>query len=397
MELLSERIRNLSESETIQMARLSRELQSRGFDIIDLSLGEPDFDTPEHIKEAAKAAIDEGYTHYTPVPGFADLKQAIVGKFKRDNNLEFEPEQIVVSTGAKQSLANIVLSLLNPGDEAILPAPYWVSYAAMVDLAQGKIVTIPTNIQNDFKISGDQLKDKITEKTKALLFSSPCNPSGTVYNKDELEAIAKVIAEKEDIIIISDEIYEYINFTSGHESIAQFDFIKDRVVVVNGVSKGFAMTGWRLGYIAAPSGIAKACTKMQGQITSGACSISQKAAVAALTQDLGPTNEMRDAFLARRDLILKLLGEIPGLKTNVPQGAFYVFPDVSYYLGKSNGKKTIGDVNDFCEYCLNEANISIVTGKAFGDERCVRLSYATSEEKLIEAAERLKAALAKLG
>ena len=396
MKILSHRIQQLTESETLQMAKMSRELKAKGIDIVDLSLGEPDFDTPQFIKDAAKKAIDEGWTKYTPVSGFLDLRQAISEKFKRDNNLNFSPEQIVVSTGAKQSIANAMLVLLNEGDEVIIPSPYWVSYREMVKLGEGKIVTISSSVENDFKITADQLKAAITPRTRIFCFSSPCNPTGSVYTKDELKALADVLAPHENIIVISDEIYEYINFNNRHESIAQFDNMKDRVVVVNGCSKGYSMTGWRVGYIGAPLWIAKACDKMQGQITSGTCSVSQRAALAAISGSLEETEKMRNAFLNRRNMVKQLIDEMPGVKTNNPDGAFYFFPDVSSYFGKKFSNTEIKNATDLSLFLLNEGHVAIVTGAAFGDEKCLRISYATSEEKLREAMKRMKNTLAKL-
>ncbi|MCY7410898.1 MAG: pyridoxal phosphate-dependent aminotransferase [Chitinophagales bacterium] len=396
MEVLSKRIQQLQESETLQMAKLSRELRSKGFDIIDLSLGEPDFATPEHIREAAKKAIDDGYTKYPPVAGYLDLRQAIAEKFKRENHLEFSPEQILVSTGAKQSLANVMLVLLDEGDEVIIPSPYWVSYREIVKLAEATMVNIHTTIESNFKITPAQLEQVITPQTKLLCFSSPCNPTGSFYSKEELKGLADVLAKHPQVFVISDEIYEHINFTGSHQSIAQFDWMKDRVIIVNGVSKAYSMTGWRLGYIAAPQWITKACDKMQGQITSGACSISQRAALAAISGDQTPTDNMRTAFKNRRDLVHRLLLEIPGFKVNEPDGAFYFFPDVSYYFGKTDGETVIKNADDLCMYVIHKANVSLVTGKAFGDENCIRISYATSEDKLIEALRRTKEALAKL-
>jgi len=394
--VLSNRIVNMAESATLKMAALARQLKQEGKDVISLSIGEPDFGTPEHIKEAAIQAIKDGYSHYTPVPGYLDLREAIVQKFKRDNNLDFTPNQIVVSTGAKQSLANVILSTVNPGEEVIMPIPYWVSYAAQVELAEGVLVEVPTSIENKFKITPESLENAITEKTKLFVFSSPCNPTGSLYTKEELHALAEVFAKHQNIYIVSDEIYEHITFEGKHESIAQFDIIKDRVIVVNGLSKGFAMTGWRLGYIAAPIEIAKACSKMQGQFTSGTCGITQRAAIAALTGTLEPTYAMREEFKKRRKLVLDLLNDIPGVKTYVPNGAFYVFPDVSYYLGKSTDTETIHTVDDFCMYLLNDCQVSVVTGAAFGNNQCFRLSYAASTEQLTEALRRIKASLAKL-
>jgi aspartate aminotransferase len=393
---ISNTLNNLSESETLAMTRLSRELIAEGKDVISLSIGEPDFDTPDFIKAAAKKAIDENYTHYTPVPGYPELRKAISTKFKRDNNLEYSPDQIVVSTGAKHSLANISISLLNPDDEVILPAPYWVSYREIVKIAGAKPVEIPTSIDQDFKVSIAQIKAAITDKTRMIWFSTPCNPSGSVYTKEELRDIAELIKEYPNIIIVSDEIYEHISFTGKHESIAQFDFIKDQVITVNGVSKGFAMTGWRIGYLAAPKWIADACIKMQGQFTSGTCSIAQKAAQAALEADPVCTLEMKKSFEKRRELVLSLMNEIPGIKLNFPKGAFYVFPDVSNYFGKSDGETVINNATDLTMYLLNKGLVALVTGEAFGDPNCIRLSYAASEEILIEAIKRIKETLALL-
>ena len=396
MNYLSNRINELEESATIAMARVSRELQEQGHDIISLSLGEPDFITPDNIRDAAKLAIDQGFTHYPPIAGFGDLRKAISEKFKRENNLDYKPEQIIVSTGAKQSIANVVLSLINPGDEVIVPTPYWVSYSQIIQLAGGVPVFVQTNVENDFKPTPEQIKAAITDKTKLFIFSSPCNPSGTILSKDELKGIAEILKPYENIFILSDEIYEHIRFGVNHESIAQFDFIKDRVIIVNGVSKGYAMTGWRIGYIGAPLAIAKACDKMQGQFTSGACSIAQKAALEAVSSDWSMYNFMQESFQQRRDLTISLIKEIPGLKYNIPQGAFYVFPDVTHYFGKKFEDSVINNATDLCIYLLKEAKVSIVTGEAFGDNRCVRLSYATSETLLTEAMKRIKEALAKL-
>lgn len=393
---LSDRINNLSESQTLAMTRLSRELKAQGKDVISLSIGEPDFDTPDFIKEAAKRAIDENYTHYTPVPGYPELREAISAKFKRDNNLDYNPEQIVVSTGAKHSLTNLALSILNAGDEVIIPAPFWVSYHEMVKIAEANPVIIPTDISTDFKITPEQLENAITSKTRMVWFSTPCNPSGSVYTKDELEAIAKVIANHPHILIVSDEIYEHINFSEKHASIAQFDFIKPQVITVNGVSKGFAMTGWRIGYIAAEKWIADACVKMQGQFTSGTCSIAQKAAQAALEATPDVVAPMKEAFLKRRDLVLGLLKEIDGIKINEPKGAFYVFPDVSSFFGKSVNGTTINNATDLSMYILNEGLVGVVTGDAFGDPNCIRISYAAADDILVEAIKRIKFALEKL-
>lgn len=395
-EQLSNIINNLSESQTLAMTRMSRELQAEGKDVISLSIGEPDFDTPDFIKDAAKKAIDENYTHYTPVPGYPELRQAISTKFKRDNNLDYAPDQIVISTGAKHSLANISLSLLNPGDEVLLPAPYWVSYYEIIKLAGAKPIGIPTDIDADFKVTPAQIEANITSKTRMIWFSTPCNPSGSVYNKDELEKIAHLLADYPNILVVSDEIYEHINFDDKHESIAQFDWIKDRVITVNGVSKGFAMTGWRVGYIGAPKWIADACTKMQGQFTSGTSSISQKAAEAAMNADPSVTYEMKAAFEQRRKLVYDLMKEIPGLKLNWPKGAFYFFPDVSYYFGKTDGELTIKNATDLTMYLLNKGLVALVTGEAFGDPNCIRISYATSEDTLREAIKRIKETLALL-
>jgi aspartate aminotransferase len=397
MNNLADRINRLSESQTIQMSKLSRELKAKGMDIIDLSLGEPDFPTPQFVKDAAKKAIDDGYTYYTPVAGYLDLRQAISRKFKRENNLDYSPEQIVVSTGAKHAIINVVLSLLNPGEEAIIPTPYWVSYSEMVNLAQGVVKFVPATIDTDFKISPAQLEAAITPKSKIIIFSSPCNPTGSFYSKEELKAFADIIVKYPNLYVISDEIYEHINFTGKHESIAQFADIKEQVITVNGVSKGYSMTGWRIGYIGAPLAIAKACDKMQSQFTSGTSSISQRAALAALEGGLEETKKMVVAFHQRRDLVLGLLKNIPLLKINTPPGAFYVFPDVSGYFGKSFGEHTIKDADDLCMYLIYEAKVSIVTGKAFGDANCVRISYATSEDKLTNAMNRIAAALEKLG
>lgn len=393
---LSKRVISLAESQTIGMSKLSRELTSQGIDIVNLSLGEPDFVTPIHIRQAAKKAIDDGFTFYPPIAGFAELRKAISEKFKRENNLDFPPQQIIISTGAKQSIANVVLSIIDPGDEVIIPLPYWVSYIEIVKLAEGKTVAVNTSIESDFKITPAQLEAAITPATKLFIFSSPCNPTGTVYTKDELQGLAEVFKKHPNVYILSDEIYEHINFMGKHESIAQFDYLKDRMIVVNGVSKSFAMTGWRIGYIGAPKIIADACEKIQGQFTSGASSISQKAAEAALNMDLQPTLEMKSAFLRRRDLVLSLMKTIPHFKVNKPEGAFYVFPDVSAYYSKSFEGKKINNSTDLCMYLLHHGNVSLVPGDAFGDKNCLRFSYATSDEKLIEAIKRIKTALSLL-
>jgi len=399
MNILSDRINHLSESETLAMSRKSRELKALGHDVVNLSLGEPDFFTPDHIKMAAKEALDKNYTFYPPVAGYPELREAICNKLKRDNGLVYTPDQIVVSTGAKQSIANAVLCLLNPGDEAIIPSPYWVSYKEVIKLAEAKGVFVPASIENDFKITPTQLEDAITPRSKIFLFSSPCNPTGSVYSRDELKALAEVISKHENIYIISDEIYEQINFIGKHESIAQFDFIRDRVIIINGVSKGFAMTGWRLGYMAAPKLIAQACDKLQGQITSGTCTISQRAAIAAMDtvpETSTDLKKMLEAFHCRRDMMLGLLNEIPGIKTNIPDGAFYIFADVKAYYGKSDGKTTINSGSDLCDYLLDSVYVALVPGVAFGDPDCIRISYATSDDKLREAVSRIKGALLKL-
>lgn len=397
MEHLSERINKLEESATIAMAQKARELKTKGIDVISLSLGEPDFKTPQYIQDAAKKAIDEGkYFAYSPVPGYPELRQAIVDKLKRDNHLSYAPEQIVVSNGAKQSIANAFFCLLNPGDEVIVYAPYWVSYAEMIKLAEGVPVFINGSIENNFKATADQLEAAITPRTKAVIYSSPCNPTGAVFSREEMEAMAKVLSRHKNIFVIADEIYEYINFSGEHVSMAAMPGMYDTTVTVNGFSKGFAMTGWRLGYIAAPLPIAKACNKMQGQFTSGANSIAQRAAIAALNGDMTPTKDMATAYLRRRDLVLELLREIPEVKTYVPNGAFYIFPDISEYFGKSDGENTIQNADEFCMYILNNAHVSLVTGDAFGAPECVRLSYAASDEDLKEAIKRIRETLAKL-
>ncbi|MEQ8624601.1 MAG: pyridoxal phosphate-dependent aminotransferase [Vicingaceae bacterium] len=397
MSEVSQRINNLSESQTIAMAQRSRELKAAGKDIISLSLGEPDFPTPDFIKEAAKKAIDENYTSYTPVSGYQELREAISKKFKRDNGLDYSIKQIVVSTGAKQSLANVILSLVNPGDEVIVPAPYWVSYLELIKLAEGVPVLIESTIDNDFKITAEQLKQAITPKTKLMIYSSPCNPTGSIYSKAELEALAEVISSKKDFYVISDEIYEHINFIGKHESLAQFSSIYDQVITVNGLSKGFAMTGWRLGYIGAPEWIAKACDKMQGQVTSGTCSITQRAAIAALEANPQEvTKEMCAAFKERKKLVVGRLKEIEGIKINDPKGAFYVFPNVEAFFGKKYGNKTIENATDLSMYILEKAEVALVTGDAFGSPSCIRISYATSTKVLTEALDRISAALNEL-
>jgi aspartate aminotransferase len=396
MSKLSDRITHLAESQTLAMAKKSRELQAQGKDIISLSIGEPDFNTPDFIKDAAKRAIDSNITRYTPVAGLPDVRKAISEKFKRDNGLNYSSEQIVVSTGAKQSIANIILSLVNPGEEVIVPIPYWVSYIETIKLAEGIPVTIPTSVDSNFKITPQQLEKAITPKTKMIVFSTPCNPSGSVYNRQELKALADVIVKYPDVYVVSDEIYEHINFVGKHESMAQFDFIYDRVITVNGVSKGFAMTGWRIGFIGAPLWIAQACEKMQGQFTSGTSSISQMSAMEAVKADPSVTYSMRDAFKKRRDLVLGLLKEIPGIKANVPDGAFYIFFDISSYFGKSYNNYHIKNSHELSMYLLEEGGVALVSGDAFGDDNCMRFSYATSDDKLIEAVRRIKKALEKL-
>jgi aspartate aminotransferase len=385
-----------AEPETLKMAKLGRELRAKGIDVIDLSLGEPDFDTPQHIKDAAKRAIDDNFSHYTPVAGYLDLREAVCTKLKRDNNLDYKPENIVVSTGAKQSLANIILSVVDAGDEVIIPAPFWVTYSELVKIAGGVPVILTTKLENKYKITGAELEAAITPKSKLFLFSSPCNPSGSVYSKEELKALADVFVKHPEIFIISDEIYEYINFAGKHESIAQFDAIKDQVIIVNGLSKGFAMTGYRLGYIAAHADVAKACEKIQGQFTSGANAVTQRAAIVALTADLKPTFDMTKEFERRRARVLQLIDEIPGWTCAEPDGAFYVFPNVSHYFGKTNGTETVHNADDLCMYLLNTAHVSTVTGRAFGTPDCIRLSFANSLEKIEEAYKRIKTALAAL-
>ncbi len=388
---LSERITNMATSATLAMAAKTRELRSEGKDIIGLSLGEPDFNIPDFIKEAAKQAIDDNYSSYSPVDGYADLKQAIANKFKRDNGLEYNLNQIVVSTGAKQSLANVAMVMLNQGDEVLLPAPYWVSYSDIVKIAEGVPVEVPTTIESDFKMTPAQLEAAITPKTKMIWFSSPCNPSGSVYSKEELEGLAVVLRKHPNIFIVSDEIYEHINFIGGHASIASIDGMYERTITVNGVSKAFAMTGWRIGYIGAADWIAKACTKFQGQITSGANAIAQRATIAALEAPVSKIQYMIDEFHKRRDLVLGLLGEIEGFKLNVPEGAFYVFPNISSFFGKTLKGTTINNASDFALYLLEHANVATVTGEAFGNPDCIRISYAASEKELKDAMARIKA------
>lgn len=394
--ILSERVISLAESETLKMARMARELRAQGYDVISLSLGEPDFDTPDYIKEAAYQALKDGYTKYTPVAGLPELTKAISEKFKRDNGLDYKVDQIVVSNGAKQTVYNICQALLNPGDEVVVFAPYWVSYVEIVKLSGGIPVDVYASVERDFKPTPEQLDAAITENTKFVLFSSPCNPTGTVFTREELKAYAEVLARHEHVYVVSDEIYEYINFTHEHVSIGSFPEVKDRTVTINGFAKGFAMTGWRLGYMGAPKFIADACSKIQGQVTSGASSFGQKAGAIALTSDLGPTEAMREAFRERRDIVLSLLEEIPGIKTNHPDGAFYIFPDISAFFGKSDGTTTIHNADDFCDYIMNTVYVALVSGAAFGDPNCFRLSYAASEAQLREAVRRMKEALGKL-
>ena len=393
MEIISDRVNRLSESATIAMARKARELKSQGIDIISLSLGEPDFNTPDFIKDAGKEGIDKNFSKYMPVNGYQDLREAISNKFKRDNGIDYSTEQIVVSTGAKQSIANVVLSLINPGDEVIVPAPYWVSYAEIIKMAEGVPVFIDTSIKNDFKISPSELQGAITNKTKMMIYSSPCNPSGSVYSKEELRSLADVLVNYPSITVLSDEIYEHINFTGSYFSIGAFPDMYNQVVTINGVSKSFAMTGWRLGYIGAPLHIAQACTKIQGQFTSGTSSISQRAAIAAVSANPSEIHEMRDAFLSRRDFILEELNKIKGININQPQGAFYVFPDVSAFFNKSYGNFTVTNSDQLAMYILETAKVAVVTGNAFGSPNCIRISYASSMEKLKGAMDRIATAL----
>ena len=393
---LSSLLDRFSEPETLRMARLGRELREKGVDIIDLSLGEPDFDTPAHIKEAAKKAIDENWSHYTPVGGYMELKEAICQKFKRDNGLDYKPENIVVSTGAKQSLANVILSIINKDDEVLIPTPYWVTYSALVQLGEGKVRLIKGKLDNQYKLTAVELEAAITPQTKLFIFSSPCNPSGSVYSKDELASLVSVFEKNPQVFIISDEIYEYINFVGGHQSIASFETAKDRTIIINGLSKGFAMTGWRLGYIAAPVAVAKACEKLQGQFTSGTNAITQRAAITALTSSLEPSFAMTREFVKRKEKVLELIKNIPGLRCAVPDGAFYIFPEVNNYFGKSAGNHKINNSDDLCMYLLNEAHVSTVTGSAFGNDECIRISFANSMEKIEEGFRRITKAFAQL-
>ncbi len=393
---LARRLSLITEPQTIRMAKLSRELKAQGTNIIDLSLGEPDFRTPEHIIEAATQAMRDGYTKYPPVAGIPELRQAICEKLRRDNGLRYQPDEVIVSTGAKQSLANAVLSLVNPGDEVLIPTPYWVTYSALVQLAEGIVRLMPSSIETDYKLTPDQLDAAITPNTKLFIFSSPCNPSGSVYTRHELAQLAAVFAHHPQVMILSDEIYEHINFIGSHESIAQFPEIKDRVVVVNGFSKGFAMTGWRLGYMAGPKTLVQACEKLQAQITSGANIITQRAAIAALTGDMAPTRLMQEAFRQRRDFVVKSLGKIPGVRINQPQGAFYAFPDISHFIGMTDGATEIRNDEDMAMYLLHKGHVSTVCGSAFGSEGCIRISFATSMELLEAAMQRIADALSRL-
>ena len=393
---LSSLLQRFNEPETLKMAKLGRELRAQGLDITDLSLGEPDFDTPDHIKAAAKKAIDDNYSHYTPVAGYLDLREAVCFKLKRDNNLDYTPDQIVVSTGAKQSIANTVMSIVDTGDEVIIPTPFWVTYSEIVRMTGGEVKTVKTSIENGYKITATQLEEAITAKTKLFMFSSPCNPSGAVYSKAELSALAGVFKKHPHVFIMSDEIYEYINFEGKNESIAQFDFIKDRVIIINGLSKGYAMTGWRLGYIAAHATVAKACEKIQGQITSGANAVTQRAAITALTTDMKPTAMMVAEFTKRRKRVMELLATIPGVVCSEPDGAFYVFPNVSHFFGKADGDDKIENADDLCMYLLNKAHVSTVTGRAFGEPNCIRISFANSMENIEKGFTKIKDSLAKL-
>ena len=393
---LSSRLDLFAEPETLKMAKLGRELRAKGVDVIDLSLGEPDFDTPEHIKEALKKAVDDNYSHYTPVAGYPDLREAVCTKLKRDNNLDYKPENILVSTGAKQSLANVVMAIVSKGDDVVIPTPFWVTYSEIVKLAEGKVTLVRTSIENKYKLTADELEAAIKPETRLFIFSSPCNPSGSVYTREELSALAEVFKKHPDVFIISDEIYEYINFVGKHESIAQFEELKDRIIIINGLSKGYAMTGYRLGYIAAHPDVVKACEKLQGQYTSGANAVTQRGAIVALTGDLKPSLEMNIEFARRRERMLELLKAIPGVQIAEPDGAFYVFPVVTAYFGKKNGEEVLKDADDLCMYLLNTAHVSTVTGRAFGEPTCIRISFANSMEKIEEAMKRISDALGKL-
>jgi aspartate aminotransferase len=393
---LSSRLDLFNEPETLKMAKLGRELRASGADVIDLSLGEPDFDTPVHIKESLKKAVDDNWSHYPPVAGYPDLRQAVCAKLKRDNNLDYQPENILVSNGAKQSLANVVMAIVDKGDDVVIPTPYWVTYSEIVKLSEGNVILIRTSIENKYKLTPEELEKAITPKTSLFIFSSPCNPSGSVYSKEELAALAEVFRRHPQVFIISDEIYEYINFVGAHESIAQFSDLKDRIIIINGLSKGYAMTGYRLGYIAAHPAIVKACEKLQGQFTSGANAVTQRGGITALTGDMRPTEEMNVEFTRRRARILELLREIPGIEIAEPDGAFYIFPVISSYFGKSDGTNKINDADDLCMYLLNTAHVSTVTGRAFGEPTCIRISFANSMEKIEKAMARIKEAMSKL-
>ena len=393
---LSSRLDLFAEPETLKMAKLGRELRAKGIDVIDLSLGEPDFDTPDHIKSALKKAVDDNYSHYTPVAGYPDLREAVCTKLMRDNNLEYKPENILVSTGAKQSLANVVMAIVNKGDDVVIPTPYWVTYSEIVKLAEGKVTLVRTTIENKYKLTAEELEAALTPTTSLFIFSSPCNPSGSVYTKDELAALAEVFRKYPNVFIISDEIYEYINFVGKHESIAQFEDLKDRIIIINGLSKGYAMTGYRLGYIAAHPDVIKACEKLQGQYTSGTNAVTQRGAIAALTGDLAPSIAMNEEFGHRRERMLGLLKAIPGIQIAEPDGAFYVFPVMTAYFGKKNGEELIKDADDLCMYLLNTAHVSTVTGRAFGEPTCIRISFANSMQKIEDAMARITAALTNL-
>lgn len=393
---LSSRLELFSEPETLKMAKLGRELRAKGVDVIDLSLGEPDFDTPDHIKEALKKAVDDNWSHYPPVAGYPELRAAVCTKLKRDNKLDYQPENILVSTGAKQSLANVVMAIVDKGDEVVIPTPYWVTYSEIVKLAEGKVVLVRTSAANRYKITPAELDAALTSKTTLFIFSSPCNPSGSVYTREELAGLAEVFRKYPQVFIISDEIYEYINFVGGHESLAQFEDLKDRIIIINGLSKGYAMTGYRLGYIAANPTVVKACEKLQGQYTSGANAVTQRGAITALTGDLRPTEAMAKEFTRRRARMLELLKAIPGITVVEPDGAFYVFPVITAYFGKTDGTNEIKDADDLCMYLLNNAHVSTVTGRAFGEPDCIRISFANSMEKIEEAMSRISAAMAKL-
>ena len=396
MAQLSDRLNRLAPSATLAMSQKSNEMKAQGVDVINMSVGEPDFNTPENIKEAAKKAIDDNFSRYSPVPGYPDLRKAIVAKLKNENGLDYTANEVIVGTGGKQGICNVILAHVNPGDEVIIPAPYWVSYPQMVKLAGGVPVTVSAGFEQDFKMTAEQLENAITDKTKMLILCSPSNPTGSVYSKEELASLAEVLRKHPDVFVLADEIYEHINYVGKHHSIAQEPGLKEQVIIANGVSKAYAMTGWRIGFLAGPEWIIKGCNKLQGQYTSGTCSVSQKAAEAAYTLDQSAVEKMRQAFERRRDLIVKLAKEVPGLEVNVPQGAFYLFPKCNSYFGKSNGEKTINNSTDFAMYLLEEAHVATVGGDAFGDPDCFRMSYATSDENIVEAIRRIKEALAKL-